>query len=121
MQLAPPDTRSQAVDWPPALRFADAAWARRIAWGLRREDAPEAGADVATLQGVALAAKLVFDEDQLVRVELTGALDALAVAALGVSDATLDDVAHHRLVIGHTRVAVDLLDGLIALEPEEAL
>jgi len=65
--------------------------------------------------------KLVFELDQLVRIELVGALDALAGAALGVSDTTLDDVHHHRLVIGHTRIAVDLLDGLIALEPEEAL
>ena len=125
-----------AIDWPLGLSFGESSWATGLRWGMTRAevgldfglDEPSDAAvvrrhrgEAAWIQGVSLAATLVFELDALVRIELIGRLDALALAALGASDATLDDVDHHRIIVGRTRVAIDLLDGVIALEPEEAL
>jgi|GEM_PF-3290862 len=126
------------ITWPPGLGFRARDWATGLRWGMSLADVTALAAgsvravddgvvarlrvdDAASVQGIPLTATLVLELDRLVRIEFVGRLDALALAALGASEATLDDVDHHHIVVGRTRVAIDLLDGLIALEPDEAL
>lgn len=126
-----------AIDWPAGLSFGMGTWAHGLRWGMAPGEVgidarhPERADDAvvarryleaaAVIEGVPLSATLVFELAALVRIELIGRLDALGLAALGASEATLDDIDHHRIIVGRTRVTIDLLDGLIALEPEEAL
>lgn len=112
-----PDT---SVRWPSGLAVA----LPPLAWGAPREPptglahATRALGPIARVAGLELEATLVFELDRLVRIELRGALDGLALAALGCSPDNLVDEGYHRLASGGTRVDVDALDGLVILEQE---
>lgn len=83
-----------------------------------RPHATHALGAVVKVQGLELEATLVFELDRLVRIELRGPLDGLALAALGCTPDNLVDEGYHRLASGGTRVDVDALDGLVILEQE---
>lgn len=124
-------THELPIDWPEPL--SRPAGADRLRWGIAvaaaaaevaanlREAPPIARLDLDepfVVQGIALSATLVFELDRLVRVELSGPLDALALAALGVDGAAAPDVGHYRLSRGATTIVIDALDGVVALEPD---
>lgn len=109
-----------AVRWPSGL----VGPLPSLVWGAPCEPptglghATSALGPIARVAGLELDATLVFELDRLVRVELRGALDGLALAALGCSPDNLVDEGYHRLASGGTRVDVDALDGLVILEQE---
>ena len=132
-------THELPIDWPEPLQRSGGdglRWGMSLAAALAlfagtRDEAPPLARLVLdepfALQDIALVATLMFELDRLVRIELVGPLDGLALAALGVGhgyqpagdgSATAGDVGHYRLRRGDTRIAIDMLDGLIALEPE---
>jgi hypothetical protein len=134
---APSDAPApHAIDWPRALVLAPHL--ERLRWAVAPLEACACAPDqrevwehvhppltrlgwprAATLQGLELAVTLLFELDRLLRIELAGPLDALALAALGATDDNSDDLGHHRWLDGHTRLAVDALDGVLSLEPDE--
>ncbi len=131
--VEPIDTGSREartpITWPAPLTLP--SWATGLSWGASLAALRAAGAgteiaaqapitrwsfsDPVTLRGIALQAIAVLELDTLVRIELSGPLDALTLAGFG-----LDDSGYTRMHHDETSIEVDALDGRIALEHREA-
>ncbi len=119
----------EPISWPAPLTLP--SWALGLSWGVSLATLRAAGpgaeleaqppitrwafVDPVGLRGIALQATAVLELDTLVRIELDGPLDQLALAGFGV-----DATGYTRTHDHETSVEVDALDGRIALEHREA-
>ena len=118
-----PDDVDIPVTWPPGLLMKPLGLRWDAPAGPPTESVSQISARtlgaIARVQGIDLTVTLIHELGQLVRIELRGPLDALALAALGCTPDKLIDEGYYRMGLAGTRVTIDALDGLITLEPDQ--